>query len=171
MLFCVFFPALFVTYFVHNFDATIAYDWKEVLDIRTAITHLELDKDFFFNESDAKDIRLPRDQAQIPVIHVKKRQKYRWRRLGCLVRISQWVGNPSLPSTLLANMQSLENNLSSRLYYERDIKNCNILCFTESWLKDNNIQLAGFSVHRQDRTDTVEVESLHTLRFESLTRF
>ena len=35
----------------------------------------------------------------------------------------------------------------------RDIKNLNILCFTESWLNDDmdNIQLAGFSVHRQDR--------------------
>lgn len=38
------FFALFVTYFVHNVDATISYDRKEILDIRTAITHLELDK-------------------------------------------------------------------------------------------------------------------------------
>ena len=46
--------------------------------------------------------------------------------------------------------------LRSRLPYQRDIKNCNILCFTESWLKDDmdNIQLAGFSMHRQDRTAT-----------------
>ncbi|KAK6328708.1 hypothetical protein J4Q44_G00006860 [Coregonus suidteri] len=35
---------------------TISYDRKELLDIRTAITHLVLDKDFFFNESDAKDV-------------------------------------------------------------------------------------------------------------------
>ena len=33
-------------------------------------------------------------------------------------------------------------------------KNCNILCFTGSWLNDDmeNKQLAGFSVHCQDRT-------------------
>ena len=54
-------------------------------------------------------------------------------------------------------MQSLENildDLRSRLSYQRDIKNCNILCFTKSWLNNDtdNIQLAGFSVHRQDRT-------------------
>ena len=42
----------------------------------------------------------------------------------------------------------------ARISYQRDIKNCKILCFTESWLNDDmdSIQLAGFSVHRQDRT-------------------
>lgn len=34
---CVFF-ALFVTYFVHTVSATVSYDRKELLDIRTAIT-------------------------------------------------------------------------------------------------------------------------------------
>jgi hypothetical protein len=34
--------------------------------------------------------------------------------------------------------------------------NCNILCFTKLWLNDvlANIELAGFSVHRQDRAAT-----------------
>ena len=50
------FLPLFGTYFVHNVDATISYDRKELPDIRTAITHLELDEDIFFNESEAKDI-------------------------------------------------------------------------------------------------------------------
>ena len=50
------FFALFVTHFVHKVAATVSCDRKELLDIRTAITHLELDRDFFFNESDAKDI-------------------------------------------------------------------------------------------------------------------
>jgi hypothetical protein len=32
--------------------------------------------------------------------------------------------------------------------YQRDIKNCNILCSTESWLIDDmiNIKLAGFKL-------------------------
>ena len=42
------FFTFFVTYFVS--------DRKQLLDIRTAITHFELDKYFFFNESDAKNI-------------------------------------------------------------------------------------------------------------------
>jgi hypothetical protein len=36
------FFALFVTYFLHTVAATISYEQKELLDIRTAITHLEL---------------------------------------------------------------------------------------------------------------------------------
>ncbi|XP_055722390.1 uncharacterized protein LOC129813847 isoform X2 [Salvelinus fontinalis] len=53
-------------------------------------------------------------------------------------------------------MQSLDNKLDevrSRISYQRDIKNCNILCFTESWLNDDmDIQLARYTLHRQDRT-------------------
>jgi hypothetical protein len=151
------FFALFVTYFVHNVAATVSYDRKELLDIRTAITHLKLEKFFFFNESGAKDILLLRDQAQIPVLPLKKRQKYRGQRSGCLVRIHRQVDNPPLLSVLLANKQSLDNKLDDlrwRPSHQQDIKNCNILCFTESWLNDDtdNIQLAGFSVPRQDKT-------------------
>jgi hypothetical protein len=38
------FFALFATNFVHNVAAAVSYDRKELLDIRTAITHLKLDK-------------------------------------------------------------------------------------------------------------------------------
>ena len=48
--------ALFVTCFVHNVAATISYDRKEPLDIKTAMTHLRLDNKFFFNELDGRDI-------------------------------------------------------------------------------------------------------------------
>jgi hypothetical protein len=63
----VWFFALFVTYFVHNIAATVSYDWKDLLEIRTAITHPELDED-------AKDILLLWDQAQIP--------SFAWRKDG-----------------------------------------------------------------------------------------
>ena len=96
--------ALFVTYFVRNVSATVSYDRKELLDIRTAITHLELDEDCFFYESDAKDLLQIPDRAQIPVLHTKRRHRYRERRSGCLVTISQRVGNPPLPSIILTNM-------------------------------------------------------------------
>jgi hypothetical protein len=42
---CVFCLVLFATYFVHNVSATVSYGKKELLDMRTAITHLGLDKD------------------------------------------------------------------------------------------------------------------------------
>jgi hypothetical protein len=78
---------------------------------------------------------------------------------GALREFDVDVGNPRLLSVLLAKVQSLKNKLDefrSRLFYQWDIKNGIILCFTESWLYDDtgNIQLAGFSVHRQDRTAT-----------------
>ena len=60
---------------------------------------------------------------------------------GCLVRTRRrQLGKLPLPSILLANVQSLDNKLAevrSRTSYQRDIKNCNILCFTESWLNDD----------------------------------
>lgn len=148
---------LFITCFVHNVNATASYDRKELLDIRTAITHLSLDKEFFFNESDGRDILQTPDQAQIPVIRWRRKLRFCGKRSGCHVRIRRRVANLPLPSILLANVQSLENiwdELKARISYQRHIKNCNILCFTESWLKDDikSIQLAGYTLYRQDRT-------------------
>ncbi|KAK1790955.1 hypothetical protein P4O66_014791 [Electrophorus voltai] len=70
------------------------------------------------------------------------------------VSVVQWF------SILLANVQSLDNNpddLRARIKFQRDIRDCNLLCFTESWLNpavpSHAIQPAKFfSVHRMDRT-------------------
>jgi hypothetical protein len=71
------FFALFVTCFVHNVAATVSYDRKELLDIIIAIAHLKMDKEFFFNESDGKDILLQTpDQPQVPVIHWKRNLRF-----------------------------------------------------------------------------------------------
>ena len=118
-------------------------------------THLELEEYFSFTESDEKDILLSREQAQIPVICVKKRRRKRGWRSGYLLKICRQASKLPLPAVLLANVQSLENKIDgvrSRLSYQRDIKNCNILCFTRSWLNDDmdNIQLVGFTLHWQD---------------------
>jgi hypothetical protein len=109
-------------------------------------------------QSFGPDLLQTPEQAPIPVIHRRKRRKrYRGRRSGCLVRIRRRVANLPLPSVLLTSVQSLDNKLDelkAHLSYQRDIKNCNILCFNESWLNDdmNNIQLAGYTLYRQDRT-------------------
>ena len=104
---------LFVTYFVNNVSTTVSHGTKnELLDIRTAITHLGLDKDFSLNKQEAQDVLQTPDKAKIPDIGKRKRRRYRGHRAGCLVRIRQRrVGNlPSL-SVLLANVQSLDNKL------------------------------------------------------------
>lgn len=55
VLFCVFFGTD-LNFFCILFP-------KELLDIRTAFTNLNLDKGFYFNESEAKDILIFPDQA------------------------------------------------------------------------------------------------------------
>ena len=50
-------------------------------------------------------------QALIPVIHRRRRQRLCGRRFGCLVRIWRRVANLTLPLVLLANVQSLDNQV------------------------------------------------------------
>ena len=135
--------ALFVTYFCTYF---VSYDQKKLLDVRTVITHWGLAESFFFfhdsDEPKAEDIQLPREQAPTPVIWVKRRRRKRERRVCCLLRSRRQSNKPPLPTILLANMQSLDNNMDELLgilNYQWDIKICNILCFTHAWLNDDNI--------------------------------
>ena len=79
LCYCVCFFTLFVTYFVHNVSAIVSYDRKDLLDIRTAITHPIL--------SDTKDLLQTPDKALISVIRRRKRQRYLGRRSGCPVSI------------------------------------------------------------------------------------
>ena len=134
LCYCACFFTLFVTYFVHNVSATVSYDQKELLDIRTAITHPIRDEYFFFNEQDGKDLLQTPDKALITVIRRRNRRRYRGRSSGCLVRIRRRVDNLTLHLVLLANVQSLDNKIDELqvcISYQRDIKNCDILCFTE----------------------------------------
>ena len=65
-------------------------------------------------------------------------------------------------------MQSLDNKIDEllgRLNCQRDIKNCNILCFTESWLNDDNIniQLAGYTMYRVMTWPSFDIASTNSL--------
>jgi hypothetical protein len=60
------FFALLATYFVHNVSATVSYGKKELLDIRTAITHLGLDKDFFLQQAGGTGCTSDTRQGQNP---------------------------------------------------------------------------------------------------------
>ena len=109
MLFVIYlFFALFVNHFVHNVADTISYDRKELLDIRTAITHLKLDKKKVYLTSWMRGIYSR--QGPHPQ-HSQEKETYRGRRPGCLVRIRRRAANLPLPSLLLANVQSLDNQV------------------------------------------------------------
>ncbi|KAK1803662.1 hypothetical protein P4O66_021066, partial [Electrophorus voltai] len=88
------------------------------------------------------------------------RKRPRGKRAGVRNRLRAQAHRAPLPSILLANVQSLDNKLDdlrARIKFQRDIRDCNLLCFTESWLNpavpNHAIQPAEFfSVHRMDRT-------------------
>ncbi|KAK1802485.1 hypothetical protein P4O66_022156, partial [Electrophorus voltai] len=88
------------------------------------------------------------------------RKRPRGKRAGVRNRLRARAHRATLPSILLANVQSLDNkldNLRARIKFQMDIRDCNLLCFTESWLNpavpNHAIQPAEFfSVHRMDRT-------------------
>ncbi len=68
--------------------------------------------------------------------------------------------SPPLPSILLINVQSLVNkmdDLRARRSFQRDIRDCNILCLTETWLTpsvpDTTVTPSdNFNFLRMDRT-------------------
>ncbi len=90
----------------------------------------------------------------------RRRRKHRGRRAGICNRLRKRAHSPPLPSILLANVQSLENkidDLRARISFQRDIRDCNILCLTETWLTptvpDTTVTPSDkFSVLRMDRT-------------------
>ncbi len=79
---------------------------------------------------------------------------------GIRNRLRKRAHSPPLPSILLANVQSLENkmdDLRARISFQRDIRDCNIFCLTETWLTPTVPDTAvtpsnNFSVLRMDRT-------------------
>ncbi len=82
----------------------------------------------------------------------------RGKRASVLVRLRRSPLRPPLPTILLANVQSLDNKLCelrARISYQRETRDCCIICLTETWMSemvpDSAIELTGNSVHRSDR--------------------
>ncbi len=88
----------------------------------------------------------------------RRRRRKRGKRAGVLVRLRCRAFRSPLPTILLANVQSLDNKLcelSARISYQRETRDCCVICLTETWMSamvpDSAIELTGFSVHRSDR--------------------
>ena len=120
---------LFLTLLAQEMFCVITYSWKELLDIRAAVTHQHYDREYDFPELDPLFVP-PRAIELTPEANPSIQS-------GLLVRLRRRDLHPPLPSILLANVQSLENKvdeLRARISFQRDNKDRNILCFTESWL-------------------------------------
>ena len=94
---------------------------------------------------------------RIPV-DPKQRRRRRGRQSGLLVRVCRRAHRAPLPSILLANVQSLDykvDKIRARVAIQRNISDCIILCFTETWLSRDTlselVQPPGFFTHRADR--------------------
>ncbi|XP_036439332.1 uncharacterized protein LOC118816846 [Colossoma macropomum] len=136
-----------------------------LLEIRSSITHRK--PDFEFHNADP----LFANTGEAPLIwaarpRTRRRRRKRGKRAGVLVRLRRRAHRPPLPTILLANVQSLENKLCelhARVAFQREIRDCSVICLTETWLSDkvpdNAIEPAGFSLHRADRTKQLSGKS------------
>ena len=157
MQFLVFY-VLFLTLVPQVILGFITYSWEELLNIRAASTHHQYDQEYDFPEAYPVFCLPPRTMDWMPAGDPKQRRRKRGKRGGLLVRLRKWAHHAPLPSILLANAQSLDNKVDeirARVAFQRDIRDCNVLCFTETWLTGETlseaVQPTGFSTHRTDR--------------------
>ncbi|KAI4891554.1 hypothetical protein NFI96_034005 [Prochilodus magdalenae] len=89
--------------------------------------------------------------------HWKRRLK-RGKRAGVLARLKANADRPPIPSLFLSNVRSLDNKLDLlrlRMSVSDEMRNCAVICLTETWLNDSMpdsaFQLAGRQLFRADR--------------------
>ncbi|KAI3369575.1 hypothetical protein L3Q82_024384 [Scortum barcoo] len=76
----------------------------------------------------------------------RKQKRGKWG--GLLARLKANAGRPPIPSLFLSNVRSLDNKLDLlrlRLGVSREMRNCAVLCLTETWLNDNMMDPASSS--------------------------
>ena len=145
-------------YFLQCYPSFITYSREELLDIRATSTHQHYYQEYDFPEADPLFGPPPRTMDRFPAGDPKQRCSRRGRRSDLLVRLCRRAHRPPLPSILLANVQSLDNKVDeirARVAFQRDIRDCNILWFTETWLTrdtlSESVQPPGFFTHSADR--------------------
>ncbi len=140
-------------------SALFIYDKRTLLDIGHRCTNLlqdTLSTDPAWPVEILRNTEVNKGRLNNP----RRRKKHRGRRAGIRDRLRKRAHSPPLPSILLANVQSLENkmdDLRARISFQRDIRDCNILCLTETWLTPSVPDTTAtpsdnFSVLRMDRT-------------------
>ncbi len=124
----------FTSLFIRVTSAMIMYDRRTLLDIGQCYTNLIRDT---LSTDPAWPLEILRNN-ELNNDHLnnrRRRRKHRGRRAGIRNRLRERAHSPPLPSILLANVQSLENkmdDLRAGISFQRDIRDCNILCLTET---------------------------------------
>ncbi len=140
-------------------SALFIYDKRTLLDIGHHCTNL-LQDTLSMDPACPLEILRNTEVNKGRLNNSRRRKKHRGRRPGIRNRLRKRAHSPSLPSILLTNVQYLENKLDdlrARISFQRDIRDCNILCLTETWLTPSVPDTAvassdNFSVLRMDRT-------------------
>ncbi len=141
--------------FTHITSALITYDKGTLFDIGNRFTNL-VQYTLSLNPSWPLEILRNAENKG----HRRLNKKHRGKSAGIRNRLRKRAHSPPLPSILLANVQSLENkmdDLRARISFQWDIRDCNIICLTETWLTPSVPDTAvtpsdNFSVLRMDRT-------------------
>uniref|UniRef100_A0A8C9VFB8 Reverse transcriptase domain-containing protein n=1 Tax=Scleropages formosus TaxID=113540 RepID=A0A8C9VFB8_SCLFO len=149
--------AFYLLLLVVEVGSLITYDRDTLIRIGHSVAHRN--SDFNFLNADALFTNRAEPSLWETRRHRRKRSRRRGKRAGVLVRLRQRAFRPPLPTILLANVQSLENKLGElgvRISYQRETRDCCVICLTETWLSgevpNSAIEPAGFSAHRADRT-------------------
>ncbi len=149
---------VFLLFYVLDVVSITVYDRHTLLNIGSSVAQHK--PDFEFLNAGA----LFTDMTSEPFVwnarqRRKKRSRKRGKRAGVLVRLRRHAFRPTLPTILLANVQSLDKKLCelrARISYQRETRDCCVIWLTETWMSamvpDSAIELTGFSVHRSDRT-------------------
>ncbi len=159
MCFCYLFFFFLLLFLIRVSSAMIMYDRRTLLDIGQRYTNLIQNT---LSTDPAWPLEILRNN-ELNNDHLNNRRRWKkhcGRRAGIRNRLRKRAHSPPLPSILLANVQSLENkmdDLRARISLQRDIRDCNILCLTETWLTPTVPDTAvtpsdNFSVLRMDRT-------------------
>ncbi len=136
LCFNILFYVFLLSLFTRITSALFIYDRRTLLDIGHHCTNLlqdTLSTDPAWPLEILRNTEVNKGRLNNP----RRRRKHRGRRAGIRNRLRKRAHSPPLPSILLANVQSLENkmdDLRARISFQRDIKDCNILCLTETWL-------------------------------------
>ncbi len=144
----------------HITSALITYNKGTTLDIGHSYTNLFQDT---LSSNPSWPLEIFRNaEENNGHSHNPPRRRIKKHRGKCagIRRLWKRTHSPSLPSILLTNVQTLENkmdDLRARISFQGDIRDCNILCLTETWLTPTVPDTAvmpsdNFSVLRMDRT-------------------
>ncbi len=155
LCFYLLFYLLLISIFTHITSALITYDKSALLDIGNRFTNLVQDT---LSPNPSWPLEILRNAENKG--HRRRNKKLRGKSAGIRNRLRKSAHSPPLPSLLLANVQSLDNkmdDLRARISFHRDIRDCNIICLTETWLTPSVPDTAvtpsdNFSVLRMDRT-------------------